>query len=102
MRKALSLLMAVALCYLCSGCGTSQATKDKWTNRIDKWLPIGTSTADARRIMEDHGFRQVSITDDSMTFDKMTTFHEINVILTFSRSKLSVHPTTSVIVPVNM
>src|SRR5258708_9138364 len=102
MRKALNSLMVISLCFLFCGCGTSLRTQLRWENRVKKWLPIGTSIEEARRIMERHGFRcEIPRSDpDEMECDKSTAFHipdqVVRVTLRFRNGKLAYPPHTEV------
>jgi hypothetical protein len=102
MRKTLYLWMTVALCCLGSACKTSQHTQDRWTNRINHWVPAGTSQDDARRIMVQHGFDVLIDNPTEMSFHKSTAFHEIGVGLSFTNGKIRTNGIdTTINVPVH-
>ena len=61
-RSNLTLLLCLTLAGLLAGCVS--AKPDKFSEQVRAWVPIGTPTAEAQRIMEDHGFECRLISKD--------------------------------------
>src|ERR1700722_8949722 len=59
MKKLIAVFMIMVACCLVSGCifvPTSESTVKKWQSRVNKWLPVGTTTQEICQIMSKHGF----------------------------------------------
>ena len=61
--RTLFLVMALAGC-LCAGCVSMDP--EKFSQEIKQWVPLGTPSAEAKRIMEHHGFECDIVKQDNM------------------------------------
>lgn len=61
-RPGLKLLCCLMLAGLLAGCVS--ANPRKFSEQVRAWVPIGTPTAEAQRIMENHGFQCRLISKD--------------------------------------
>ena|SRR6186713_545461 len=64
MRFPLSICLVPMTGLLLMGC--LSADPAKFETQVRKWVPIGTSVADAQRIMEHHGFECRLITTNNL------------------------------------
>jgi hypothetical protein len=62
MKRSL-LLLCVALGWLAGGCISANPTK--FDEQVRQWVPVGTPLADARHIMEHHGFECILVKKDN-------------------------------------
>ena len=59
-KKRTWFLLLLAVITLAGGLvyfGSLSTDPDKFTHRVQRWIPIGTSISDATKIMQRHGFR---------------------------------------------
>ena len=76
--------------------GPSKRTIAKWQNRVNEWVPVGTSQEEASRIIERHGFDVVIRNTAYLNYDKRTEGYVISVSLQFRDGKLVFQPETIV------
>ena len=57
------LVLILAFGWFAVGCISSNPTK--FDEEVRQWVPVGTSLADARHIMEHHGFECVLVKKDN-------------------------------------
>jgi hypothetical protein len=65
-------IIAFIVLLAISGCASNEKLSDRpaeATAQIQRWVPVGTSQADAQRIMEQHRFTCYSTNADSLYFD---------------------------------
>jgi hypothetical protein len=69
--------LALALVLVVAGCARNERLPEQSTvatSKIRGWIPVGTSLADARRIMEHHHFTCSIMTNSSFGDLKATNF----------------------------